>query len=90
MPTRTSHLITLHLRTTIWNSAVPYYDICGCDAGKGKATINQDEIFMFQCEIDKADHHKHVGLHVHVLLFSYIKIKIIEVRFCLDSSHLDK
>jgi len=34
---------------------------------------------MFQCEIDEADHCEHVGLHVHVFLFRYVKVKFIEV-----------
>jgi len=45
---------------------------------------------MFQCEIDEADRCKHVGLHVHVFLFSYVKVTFIELWFCLDPSHLDK
>lgn len=72
---KTSDLIMLHLRTEIWNSAVPYYDLCDCDAGQEKDFYGTT---MFQCEIDEADHCKHVGSHIHVFLFSYVKIKIIK------------
>jgi hypothetical protein len=66
----------LHLTTEIWISTVPCYDLCDCDAGKGKDFYDSA---MFQCEIDKADHCKHMGSHVYVFLFSYVKIKIIKL-----------
>lgn len=71
----------------------PYNEICDwCREGKSHNQSWSDlyGTAMFQCEIDEADQRKHVGLHVHVFLSSYVKVKIIEVWFCLDPSHLDK
>jgi len=74
----------LHLRSTILNSAVPYYEKCDCNAGKGKATINHDEIFMVQLS-SNVRFMKQITVSMWVYMFMYF----CSVMLKLSSSKYD-
>ena len=82
---RTSHLIMLHLRSKIRNSALPYYEICDCNAGKGKAAINHDEIVMVQL-CSNVRLLKQITVSMWVYMFTYFRSVMLKLSSSKNDS----